>query len=77
MIRLPPIGVVNMAALMLCLVCCTSPLPQPDSNEGMTSHAEAEGDATTLRFVWLGDITPIWHPAAYQTFSQACVPRRT
>ena len=73
MIRLPPIGVVNMAALMLCLVCCTSPLPQPDSNEGMTSHAEAEGDATTLRFVWLGDITPIWHPAAYQTFSQACV----
>jgi len=24
----------------------------------------------TLKMMWLGDITPIWHPAAYETFSQ-------
>ena len=23
--------------------------------------------SSTLRFVWTGDLTPLWHPAAYQT----------
>jgi ABC-type transport system substrate-binding protein len=27
----------------------------------------------TLRFDWLGDLTPIWHPAGYETFSQAVI----
>jgi ABC-type transport system substrate-binding protein len=27
--------------------------------------------ADTLQFAWLGDCTCIWHPAAYETFSQA------
>lgn len=26
-----------------------------------------------LRFVWIGDMTDLWHPAAYHTFSQAVV----
>ena len=29
--------------------------------------------SSTLRFVWTGDLTPLWHPAGYQTFSQAVV----
>ncbi len=31
------------------------------------------GPASTLSFVWLGDISPWWHPARYQTFSQAVI----
>ncbi len=27
----------------------------------------------TLRFVWLGDITPIWHPVKWETFSQSTI----
>ncbi len=27
----------------------------------------------TLRFVWGGDLTPLWHPTSYQTFSQATI----
>ena len=29
--------------------------------------------SSTLRFVWTGDLNPLWHPAGYQTFSQAVV----
>lgn len=32
-----------------------------------------QADNQTLRFVWLGDITPLWHPAAYHTFGQAVI----
>ena len=31
------------------------------------------GSSSTLRFVWTGDLTPLWHPAAYQTYSQGVV----
>ena len=24
--------------------------------------------SSTLRFVWTGDLNPLWHPAGYQTF---------
>lgn len=27
----------------------------------------------TLRFVWLGDLTPIWHPVKWETFSQSTI----
>jgi peptide/nickel transport system substrate-binding protein len=36
-----------------------------------TVHAQENGQ--TLRFVWLGDMTPLWHPAGYQTFGQAVI----
>ena len=26
-----------------------------------------------MRFFWGGDLSPLWHPAGYQTFSQACI----
>ena len=26
-----------------------------------------------LRFFWGGDLSPLWHPAGYHTFSQACI----
>ena len=29
--------------------------------------------SSTLRFVWTGDLTPLWHPAAYQTYSQGVI----
>ena len=29
--------------------------------------------SSALRFVWTGDLSPLWHPAGYQTFSQAVV----
>ncbi len=54
---------------MLALVCCGLPLTtQPGGSE-----TETDRGAKTLRFVWIGDLTPLWHPAAYQTFSQAVV----
>ncbi len=28
---------------------------------------------STLRFVWTGDLTALWHPAAYQTYSQGVI----
>src|SRR6266513_3325869 len=37
-----------------------------------TTAFAAAGDQT-LRFVWLGDLSPIFHPAGYQTFCQAVV----
>lgn len=40
-----------------------------------TAHAatvQQEG-GSTLRFVWLGDIDPLWHPASYHTFGQAVI----
>ena len=29
--------------------------------------------SSTLRFVWTGDLTALWHPAAYQTYSQGVI----
>ena len=60
----------GLAALMLPLACCGSPLTtHPDGSE----ETGSDSGAKTLRFVWIGDLTPLWHPAAYQTFSQAVV----
>lgn len=41
----------------------------PPDHTGKT----ATDAAKTLRFVWGGDLTPLWHPAGYQTFSQATI----
>ena len=35
--------------------------------------SQQTSEAKTLRFFWGGDLIPLWHPAGYQTFSQACI----
>ena len=47
------------------------PFSSPDSTVAATSAIQAENQ--TLRFIWLGDMTPLWHPAAYHTFGQAVI----
>ena len=44
---------------LLALSCGVPQAPTPSSS--------------TLRFVWTGDLNPLWHPSGYQTFSQAVV----
>lgn len=35
--------------------------------------SQPTNEPKTLRFFWGGDLTPLWHPAGFQTFSQACI----
>jgi ABC-type transport system substrate-binding protein len=51
------------AVLALALVACG----------GQSTPAQNGGVGGTLRFAWLGDLTPIWHPAGYETFGQSVV----
>lgn len=47
--------------------------PAAAPTQAPASAAPAAGAAKTLRFVWLGDITPIWHPVKWETFSQSTI----
>lgn len=38
-----------------------------------TPNASGQASRTTLPFVWLGDLNPLWHPSQYTTFGQAVV----
>jgi peptide/nickel transport system substrate-binding protein len=42
---------------------------------GQSSPAQGNnsGSASTLRFTFIGDLTPIWHPAGWETFTQSVV----
>ena len=60
--------------LLLSVSCGTSTAPG-DLGTG-TREKSAKSSATqqkALRLVWGGQLTPLWHPAAYQTFSQAVI----
>ena len=37
------------------------------------SVAPAADRTESLRFAWQGDLTPMWHPSGYETFSQAVI----
>src|SRR5690242_4377273 len=49
-----------------------APATQAPASSAAASQAASGGASTrdTIKMMWLGDITPIWHPAAYETFSQ-------
>ncbi|TME94264.1 MAG: ABC transporter substrate-binding protein [Chloroflexi bacterium] len=47
--------------------------PAPAPTQAAAAQAPAAAAGTTLRFVWLGDITPIWHPVKWETFSQSTI----
>lgn len=54
----------------------SAPTSAPASQAATTAPTQppaSAGSGSTLRFDWLGDITPIWHPAGYETFSQAVI----
>ena len=55
----------------------TAPTAQASQGPGATPASAATTAATgqqkTLRFVWLGDLTPLWHPAGYSTFGQSVI----
>jgi peptide/nickel transport system substrate-binding protein len=44
---------------------------------GSTSSGSGGGASTasgsTLRFTWIGDLYPVWHPAGYETFGQSVI----
>ncbi len=63
----------GLVALMLPLVCCTPLTSGRDGGGAGPADTGSDASTKTLRFVWIGDLTPLWHPAAYQTFSQAVV----
>ncbi len=47
--------------------------PAPTTGGASTEPSASAGGTAidTLQMHWLGDCTCIWHPAAYETFSQA------
>ena len=45
----------------------------PASAAASAAVSGGTASGTALRFDWLGDLTPIWHPAGYETFSQAVI----
>ena len=79
-------GVTVLAVLAIVLGACSStpaasapaasappgstPATTP-ANVPATAVPTGATQADTLQFAWLGDCTCIWHPAAYETFSQA------
>ncbi len=66
-----PLSIALLTLLSLLAASCST-LPSGDNPR--TEEAGSFGkQQKTLRFVWGGDITPIWHPAGYQTFSQATI----
>ena len=59
---------------LLTASCGTSTVP--GDREGGTREKPAGvsgAQQKALRLVWSGQLTPLWHPAAYQTFSQTVI----
>ena len=44
----------------------------PGIDPGAAPHTGADR-SESLRFAWQGDLTPMWHPSGYETFSQAVI----
>lgn len=54
------------------LTGCAAPAAGAAGDQA-AADANAGSDVSTLNFSWIGDISPWWHPARYQTFSQAVI----
>ena len=59
-----------VAKLVLLLGWTSSCVPGIDP--GVAPDADADR-SESLRFAWQGDLTPMWHPSGYETFSQAVI----
>lgn len=59
-----------LAKLVLLLGWTSSCAPGIDP--GVAPDAGADR-SESLRFAWQGDLTPMWHPSGYETFSQAVI----
>ena len=59
-----------LAKLVLLLAWTSSCAPGVDP--GVAPGAGADR-SESLRFAWQGDLTPMWHPSGYETFSQAVI----
>lgn len=59
-----------VAKLVLLLGWTSSCVPGIDP--GVAPDAGADR-SESLRFAWQGDLTPMWHPSGYETFSQAVI----
>ena len=59
-----------VAKLALLLGWTTSCAPGIAPGVGPDTGADRSG---SLRFAWQGDLTPMWHPSGYETFSQAVI----
>ena len=44
----------------------------PGIDPGVVPGTDADR-SESLRFAWQGDLTPMWHPSGYETFSQAVI----
>lgn len=44
----------------------------PGIDPGVAPDTDADR-SESLRFAWQGDLTPMWHPSGYETFSQAVI----
>lgn len=64
--RLRLASVFAVLALVLGLAACGGSSPPGGGGGG-------GGNGSTLRFTFIGDLTPIWHPAGYETFSQSVI----
>ena len=62
---------------LMAVACGGAPAASPGASAPASQAPSAEPPASaapvadTLQMHWLGDCTCIWHPAAYETFSQA------
>lgn len=62
-----------VAGAAIAMAGCVAPTAAPPAAGEQAAAAEAGADLSTLNFSWIGDISPWWHPARFQTFSQAVV----
>lgn len=67
MIRNRSLLVPKLVFLLAWTSSCT-----PGIDPGAAPHTGADR-SESLRFAWQGDLTPMWHPSGYETFSQAVI----
>lgn len=76
--RIPSILMAAVLGLAACQPAAAPSASAPPASGGATATPAASSPppsggtaADTLQMHWLGDVTAIWHPASYETFSQA------
>ena len=67
MIRNRSLLVAKLAVLLAWTSSCA-----PGIDPGVVPDTGADR-SESLRFAWQGDLTPMWHPSGYETFSQAVI----
>lgn len=60
-----------LVAKLVVLLAWTSSCA-PGIDPGVVPGTDADR-SESLRFAWQGDLTPMWHPSGYETFSQAVI----